>query len=137
MDDLYKWIDDRCRERGIKVSKMCADIGIRQSVISELKHGRTKTLSPSTAYKLAAYFGVDILDLLDFANKESADEYFEGWKDARATYAVSDDLAQYLEMLRTRPECRMLFSVAKDATKDDVESAVAIIEALRKKEGRN
>ena len=31
----------------------------------------------------------------------------------------------------------MLFSVAKDATKDDVESAVAIIEALRKKEGRN
>lgn len=86
---------------------------------------------------MAAYFGVDILDLLDFANKESADEYFEGWKDARATYAVSDDLAQYLEMLRTRPECRMLFSVAKDATKDDVESAVAIIEALRKKEGRN
>ena len=40
-------------------------------------------------------------------------------------------------MLRTRPECRMLFSVAKGATKDDVESAVAIIEALRKKGEKN
>lgn len=137
MDDLYKWIEDRCRERGIKVSKMCADLGMRQSIISDLKHGRTKTLSPTTAYKLATYFGVDIIDLLDFADKESADEYFEGWKGARETYAVSGDLAQYLEMLRNRPECRMLFSVAKDATKADVEKAVAIIEALRKTEGKN
>ena len=31
---------------------------------------------------------------------------------------------------------RMLFSVSKDATKEDIEKAVAIIEALRKTEGR-
>ena len=37
-------------------------------------------------------------------------------------------------MLRTRPECRMLFKLADNATKEDVEKAVAIIEALRKVE---
>lgn len=58
--------------------------------------------------------------------------------DAKAPDAPQDDgLADYLEMLRNRPECRMLFSVAKDATKDDVEKAVAIIEALRKTEGNH
>ena len=46
------------------------------------------------------------------------------------------DLDDYLEMLKNRPECRMLFSLAKDATKEDVERAVAIIEALRSTEGR-
>lgn len=47
-----------------------------------------------------------------------------------------DELSEYLDMLRSRPECRMLFSLAKGATKEDVETAVTIIEAIRKKEGR-
>lgn len=57
--------------------------------------------------------------------------------DEKTAAQEDDGLNEYLEMLRTRPECRMLFSVAKDATKDDVESAVAIIEALRKKGEKN
>lgn len=44
------------------------------------------------------------------------------------------ELTAYLDSLRNRPEMRMLFSVAKDATKADVEKEVAIIEALRKTE---
>ena len=44
---------------------------------------------------------------------------------------ADQELTEYLEVLRSRPECRMLFSLAKDATKADVEKAVAIIEALR------
>lgn len=46
--------------------------------------------------------------------------------------AESDELTEYLEELKSRPEMRMLFSLAKGATKEDVERAVAIIEALRK-----
>ena len=44
------------------------------------------------------------------------------------------DVSDLLEALRTRPEMRMLFSVSKDASKEDIEKAVAIIEALRKTE---
>lgn len=50
--------------------------------------------------------------------------------------ADNGDVSDLLEALRTRPEMRMLFSVSKDATKEDIEKAVAIIEALRKTEGR-
>lgn len=48
---------------------------------------------------------------------------------------VNDDqeLNEYLEVLKTRPEMRMLFQLSKDATKEDVEAAVRIIEALRNK----
>ena len=49
---------------------------------------------------------------------------------------TDNELTEYLEMLRTRPECRMLFSLTKDATKEDVEKAVAIITALRSTEGK-
>ena len=47
-----------------------------------------------------------------------------------------NELNEYLEILKTRPECRMLFSLAKDSSKEDVEKAVAIIEAIRRTEGR-
>lgn len=42
------------------------------------------------------------------------------------------ELAEYLEMLRTRPECRMLLDTVKGAKKEDVEENVRFIEALRK-----
>ena len=54
----------------------------------------------------------------------------------RYTAREDNELTEYLEMLRTRPECRMLFSLTKDATKEDVEKAVAIITALRSTEGK-
>ena len=48
--------------------------------------------------------------------------------------ADNNDVSDLLEALRTRPEMRMLFSMSKDATKEDIKKAVAIIEALRKTE---
>lgn len=42
------------------------------------------------------------------------------------------ELEEYMEYLKNRSEIRMLFSVSKDATKEDVMRAVAIIEALKK-----
>ena len=63
--------------------------------------------------------------------------YLMGWaEDSHSEVNNDPELTTYLEELRTRPEMRMLFSVAKDASKADVEKAVAIIEALRKAEGK-
>ena len=39
------------------------------------------------------------------------------------------ELDEYLEQLRTRPEMRMFFSLAKGATKSEVEDAARIVEA--------
>ena len=35
-----------------------------------------------------------------------------------------------MEQLRTRPELKMMFQLTKDATKEDVEKAVKVIEAM-------
>ncbi|MGI6280158.1 MAG: helix-turn-helix domain-containing protein [Acutalibacteraceae bacterium] len=62
--------------------------------------------------------------------------YLMGWSDEPQVENESekDELAEYLEELRTRPEMKMLFSLAKGATKEDVEKAVKIIETLLGKE---
>lgn len=42
------------------------------------------------------------------------------------------ELQEYLELLRTRPEMKVLLDTVKDATKEEVEANVQFIEALRK-----
>ena len=67
--------------------------------------------------KIADLFGVSVSALLG--------------REDRALVNGDAELTGYLEELRDRPELRMLFSVTKNATKEDVEAAVRIIEALR------
>ena len=57
-------------------------------------------------------------------------EYLKGEAEDK-TITHSDEIEVYLTELKTRPEMKMLFSVAQNATKEDIEKAVKIIEALR------
>ena len=61
--------------------------------------------------------------------------YLMGWetdnKDTNNKLTDGEELQEYLEELKNRSEMRMLFSLAKGATKEDVEKAVKIIEALK------
>ena len=106
--------------------------------------------SPATIYRYEnGYIEKMPLDILvPIANAlHVSPSYLMGWDDSASSSVVSDnspvslvnadpELTSYLEELRARPEMRMLFSVAKGATKEDVEKAVAIIEALRKTAGK-
>jgi len=49
--------------------------------------------------------------------------------------AQEQEMANLLEEMRTRDDCRMLFSLARDATPDDVRLAATVLEKLRNKEG--
>ena len=67
---------------------------------------------------------------------EAADDI--AYKTADIEDAVKKGMISYselLEELKTRPEMRMLFSLAKGATKEDVELAVQIIERMRRNGG--
>jgi len=48
----------------------------------------------------------------------------------------AEEMDEYVEVLRTRSGVRALVSMTKDATDEEVEQAVAVIEALRKKASR-
>jgi transcriptional regulator with XRE-family HTH domain len=56
-----------------------------------------------------------------------------GWDDTPKEYYKDPEAAEFAEYLRTRPGARMLFSAAKDISKEDMEKAVEYIELLKLK----
>ena len=77
MSDIYKNIDELLTEKGISGAKMCTDLGMSRSFMTELRKGRIKSVRTETAQKIAGFFGVsvghllgqngDVLDQVDIA----------------------------------------------------------------------
>ena len=70
MVNLYERLCDLCNTKGIKGGKMCSDIGLSKSLMTDLKSGRKKTINAETAHKIASYFGVTVGYLLGSEEKE-------------------------------------------------------------------
>ena len=64
MDTLYKTIEKLCQAKGIRPGRLCADLGLSRSLITDLKMGRKKSVSAETAQKFAGYFQVTVAQLL-------------------------------------------------------------------------
>ncbi len=113
-------LDALLRERGISGSRMSADLGMSRSFMTELRKGRAKGVTAATAARIADYLDVSV-------------DYLLGKTDVqrREDDPVEQELAGYLEELRSRPEQRMLFSVTKRATKEQVEAIVRMIEQMQ------
>ena len=110
-----------CKKKGVSCKKAAEEIGLSNSITTKWKKTGA-TPSGDTLDKVAAYFKVSTDFLL---GKEEQIE--------KPLVNGDEELTEYLEILKTRPEMRMLFQLSKDATKEDVEAAVRIIEALRNK----
>lgn len=119
MSDLYNRIENLCKENNESITTMCRESGASRASLSDLKVGRKQSLSAETLSKIAAHFGVTV-------------DYLLGQEKEKPLINGDEELTEYVEMLKNRPECRMLFQLSKNATKEDVEAAVRIIEALRK-----
>jgi len=118
MSKMYEIIKMLCDEKGITGYRLCSDLGISKSTLTDLKMGRKKTVNASTASKIANYFDVSV-------------DYLLGKSDNRKPLVNNDEeLTSYLEELKNRPELKMLFLLAKGASRKDVEKAVKVIEAL-------
>ena len=86
---------------------------------------------------------IDVLEPLAKA-LNTTPAYLMGWQephqpnesiisDQTEGYYVDPEAAEFAEYLRTRPGARMLFSAAKDISKEDMEKAVEYIELLKLK----
>lgn len=60
MGTIYENITNLCNERGIKPGKMCGDLALSRSLMSDLKMGRKNGITDKTAVKIANYFNVSI-----------------------------------------------------------------------------
>lgn len=113
---FYERYKALCELNGTSATGLALELGIGKSTVSGWKK---KGTVPSGATLKA------IADRLDV----SVDYLLTGEEKEKPAVTEDDELAEYLEQLKTRPEMRMLFSLTKGATKEDVERAVRIIEA--------
>ena len=58
MCTLYERITALCKDKGVSGSKVCLDIGVSKSTLTDLKAGRKKGMTAETLQKFATYFGV-------------------------------------------------------------------------------
>lgn len=64
MSDLYNILARLCKERGISGYRMCKDVGIQPSVMTDLKKGRRSSMKAETITKIATYFGISVESIM-------------------------------------------------------------------------
>ena len=111
-----------CKQRGVSMSAAAVEAGLSKSLVTKWKVNQVEVPSPDVLKKLSAYFGIPVSELLGEEETKKA-----------TIDVVDDDLREYLDELRTRPEMRMLFSTTKNATKAQIEAIVQFIEGMQEK----
>lgn len=72
MGELSEKIDTLLIQKGVSGYKMCHDLGMSRSFMTELRKGRAKSINITTAQKIASYFGVSVGYLLGTEDKEKS-----------------------------------------------------------------
>ena len=113
-------IDALLKERGITGAKMSTDLGMSRSFMTELRKGRAQGRNRRHC---GAHCKV--------SRRNQPTNLLGEDTNSRFNDPVERELAGYLEELRARPDKRMLFSVTKNATKEQIEAIVHMIEELQ------
>ena len=64
MGNLYENIQALCEARGIRPGRLCDELSLSRSLMTDLKMGRKKGVNAETAQKIASFFGVSVGYLL-------------------------------------------------------------------------
>lgn len=122
MSNLSETIDRLCESRGIKGSKMCDDLGMSRSFLTELRKGRAKSITFETAQKIADYFGISVSELTDEPTKKSTEN--------ESVDNEYDEVMRMREDIRRNPKLKVLFSLSRKATPEDLEKTLKVIRAI-------
>lgn len=98
MGTLYETIIKLCKTKGVSGSRMCLDVGLSKSTLSDMKYGRTKGISMPTAQKIADYFGITVDEL--YGREVQAEKE----KTATESDGFSESDARLIEWFRSLPE---------------------------------
>ena len=120
----YRFLE-LCKQKGISPSRVAIENNLNKSTVTvwkkQAENGKEISPQGETLNALSEYFGVSV-------------DYLLGKTDIQSPQPTSEDdeLLLLLDELRNRPDMKMLFSVSKKCTTEEVMQAVKIIEALRK-----
>jgi len=64
MDNLFTRIQSLCESKNIRPGRLCDELNLSRSLMTDLKMGRKKTVNAETAQKIAEFFRVSVGYLL-------------------------------------------------------------------------
>ena len=105
--------------RHISYGELAQVTGLSKSTLQRYATGETRKIPADRLESIATALGVSTAALLG---------------DEAALVHDDEELTAYLDELKNRDEMRMLFSLARGCTREEVEQAVRIIEVLRRQE---
>lgn len=105
-----------CRKKGKTANGVAKELGIPSSNVTQWKHGSTPRAN--VLNMIAEYFDVTPKELVFGIEK-------------KPLVNNDEELTDLLERVRDDPDLRMLFSVTKGATKEDIQRAIKIIQMLK------
>lgn len=114
------------QKRNLSQADLSKMTGIRSSSISDWLNGKYEPKQDKIAI-IADALNVSPVWLIGY--DEPSTNQTEG-------YYVDPETAEYAEMLRTRPEARLLFSASRCISKEAMEKAVEYIELLKLKHNK-
>ena len=120
---------------GLTQNELADKIGVKFSAIHKYEAGIVVNLKRETISALAAALDVkpSWLMCMDDTEADLYDLAEQKVRDENTLQLVNGDpeLTLLLERVRDDPHMRMLFRLTKDATAEDVEKAIKIIQALK------
>lgn len=121
--NFYNKFVNLCNEIGKKPSAVAEEIGLSKSLVTRWKNGGGVT--DATAAKVAAYFDVELIDLIgeeEPYNPELAPE-------------EDEDLLEFeeeLQIMRDDPATRALLKSGRGLTKEQINAVTLIMKQMRR-----
>lgn len=133
---LSEFIRQYIDERGISGREFARQCNLSSQTIFNLlrgtnKDGRPIKIDTETLVKIANGTGYtsakfSAINGIYYINIDGSAE------ENTPAFGPDEDMADYLENLRTRPELRMLFQTSKDMTPEQIRAVVQMIEGFKK-----
>ena len=131
MSELYNLIESLCKEKGTNITAMCKAAKISRAPLTELKMGRSKTLSSATLSKIAAYFGVSVDYLL--GNKEKPAPESRNGLSIKEQKDITRKLEKMMDELEESGDLMFDGDPASEEAKESIRNALAMgLEYARK-----
>ena len=105
-----------CDQKGRSPSAVVDEIGLGRSTLSRWRNGAMP--QAQTVQKIADYFGISADDILTSNIVSTAEPV------AALFEFTETEKNEILEVLGRRPEMRIFFSVAREATAEDIKKAI-------------
>jgi transcriptional regulator with XRE-family HTH domain len=122
MENDFKEIIDRIRNRRLELGLSYQDLadktGMSKSTLQRYETGFIKNIPLSKVEALAKALRV-------------TPEYLMGWEEKAESPVMDDETLQMMSEAFSRPEMRALFSVSRNATREDIEKSIKIIEMFK------